>query len=210
MTVAYSVISEEFQKTAFGEYLARMPQDFADKVRKYRRWQDAQATLLGKLLLVDVVGRGDWNLLNRIEQTSFGRPYINGFPDFNISHSGRFVLIACDPIGKVGVDVEEMRAIKHEDFRFQMTGNEWERVNGAADQQFAFYTYWTQKEAVIKAHGNGLSIPLKSFEIHNDRTFVEGELFYLKKLELAPDALCYIASNHPLSNPITPEPLNFL
>lgn len=48
----------------------------------------------------------------------------------------------------------------------------------------AFFNFWTQKEAVIKSHGHVLSIPLKSFEILDNVTKIDGEKFYLTELKM--------------------------
>lgn len=209
MTVVHSIISEDFHKLFFDKFLAELPQDFAKRARRFRRWQDAQAALLGRLLLIEVIGKGNRAILNRLEYTHYGRPYITGLPDFNITHSGRHVLLACDPFLRIGIDIEEVRPINHEDFRFQMTDNEWLRIDSAPQPLAAFYTYWTQKEAVIKAHGNGLSLPLKSFEVQDDQTRIGDETFYVKRIEIAGDAVCYIASNEIIEEEIKPRLITF-
>jgi 4'-phosphopantetheinyl transferase len=209
MTIVHSIISEDFHRLYFEQFLAELPKDFADRVRRFRRWQDAQAALLGRLLLIEVIGKGDRSILSRLEYTHYGRPYIQGLPDFNISHSGNHVLLACDPFSRIGIDIEEVRPIRHEDFRFQMTENEWLRIDTAPDPLAAFYTYWTQKEAVIKAHGNGLSLPLKSFEVQDDQTQIGEEVFYVKRIEIASDAVCYIASNRRITEVVTPRVMTF-
>lgn len=209
MTIVHSIISEEFHRLYFEQFLAELPRDFADRVRRFRRWQDAQAALLGRLLLIEIIGKGDRSILSRLEYTHYGRPYIQGLPDFNISHSGNHVLLACDPFSRIGIDIEEARPIKWEDFRFQMTENEWLRIDSAPDQLAAFYTYWTQKEAVIKAHGNGLSLPLKSFEVQDEQTRIGEDVFYVKRIEIASDAVCYIASNRRVTEAVTPRFMEF-
>ncbi len=89
--------------------------------------------------------------------------------EFNLSHSGDYALIAVARGGRVGIDIERMRE-----------NTEWERM---AHRYFsecevselmslppehrivAFFNCWTRKEAYIKAHGLGLSLPLDSFDV---------------------------------------------
>ena len=75
-------------------------------------------------------------------------------------------------LGDIGIDIEKIEPIKISDFKSQMTNNEWESVNNSKDTERSFFCYWSQKEAVIKTHGKGLTIPLKSFEVQNNKTTI--------------------------------------
>src|SRR5690606_15909818 len=119
--------------------------------------------------------------------------FVNGDLKFNISHSGEIVVCAMTTICDIGVDIEKICPIDWTDFVFQMTESEFEIINTSKNSLGAFFNYWTQKEAIIKAHGNGLSIPLKSFEIHNDKATIESDFFFLKELYIAESYKCYIA-----------------
>jgi len=204
MKVAYTRISKTFQKNCFKEFLARLPAPLADRVARFQRWTDAQASLLGKLLLCETLGGGDASLLSILEYSKFGKPFISGFPNFNISHSGNYVVFATGDVDKVGIDVEEMKDQNFEDFRMQMTAGEWNTICSADNRQIAFYTYWTKKEAIIKAHGSGLSIPLTSFEIERGKTIIEGQAFFVAPIALESGYLCQLASDHPIIQVPTP------
>ena len=89
--------------------------------------------------------------------------------NFNLSHSGDFVLIAIASSHKVGVDVEKHRQdMEHEKIanRFFSEREQSELEKLPNDQKMiGFFNCWTRKEAYIKAHGLGLLLPLDSFDV---------------------------------------------
>jgi 4'-phosphopantetheinyl transferase len=89
--------------------------------------------------------------------------------NFNLSHSGRMALYAITRSMEIGVDVERVRS----DFEYEEIAHHFFSVNEVAmlhtipteKKLEAFYNCWTRKEAYIKAHGKGLSLPLDSFDV---------------------------------------------
>lgn len=88
---------------------------------------------------------------------------------FNVSHSGTKALLAFAHAREVGVDIEQIR----ENFDHQALAR---RFFSPAEQQAladlapskkcrGFFRCWTRKEAYIKAHGAGLSLPLHAFDV---------------------------------------------
>lgn len=105
---------------------------------------------------------------------SKGKPFLaekSGEPglEFNISHSRDIGLFAFTRGRRVGVDVEFMRA----DFGGEEIARRYFAEEEVLELQSlpptsretGFFLCWTRKEAYIKAHGDGLSIPLKSFHV---------------------------------------------
>lgn len=97
-----------------------------------------------------------------------GRPFLkntrwNG--DFNISHSGDWIICALAAIGKVGIDVEEIKPI---DLRIAvkvLTHEEYLSMIelDSCSQLSFFYNIWTLKESFIKVTGQGLILEPASF-----------------------------------------------
>ena len=89
---------------------------------------------------------------------------------FNVAHSKDTILVALCQQGAIGVDLEDhdatveamgvAEAVFHpkEVARLAAYGNDRERLR-------AFYRCWTQKEAVAKADGRGMSLPFTCFEV---------------------------------------------
>ena len=106
-----------------------------------------------------------------------GKPYLAataaGQPvQFNLSHCGGSALLAITRDDPVGVDIEAVRALPDaaEVAKAQFSPAEhaaWRQL--PSDQRAdGFFACWTRKEAVVKALGGGLSIPLDSFEVSVD------------------------------------------
>jgi 4'-phosphopantetheinyl transferase len=107
------------------------------------------------------------------ETTAADRPYITGgFEgrlDFNLSHAGDAIIVAVGGEQRVGVDVEEVRGdMAHEDLAarfFAPSEIDELRAGDPHSLSEAFFACWTKKEAIVKAVGRGLQIPLDSFSV---------------------------------------------
>lgn len=103
--------------------------------------------------------------------SEFGKPSVANAIDlhFNISHSGGLAVMGFTRAASIGVDLEKVKPnleIKPIASRF-FAEREQEVLFSLPDhlQLSAFYQCWTSKEAFIKAHGQGLSLPLDEFEV---------------------------------------------
>lgn len=106
---------------------------------------------------------------------AYEKPYLAGVGlQFNLSHSGALAFLAVSATTEVGIDVElvtEENDLSRERIaeRF-FSPNEVAALRAlpAAQQSHAFLRCWTRKEAFIKARGDGLSLPLDSFDVTLD------------------------------------------
>jgi 4'-phosphopantetheinyl transferase len=89
--------------------------------------------------------------------------------DFNLSHSGDLTLFAVAQGRKLGVDLERVDAdVEWEPLAgrfFSPQENAALRALPPDLRRQAFFTCWTRKEAYVKAQGQGLSLPLDSFDV---------------------------------------------
>ncbi|WP_103562870.1 4'-phosphopantetheinyl transferase family protein [Actinomadura rubteroloni] len=89
-----------------------------------------------------------------------GRPVIAGGPHLSISHSGDRVVLALSPHGPLGVDVEEASGRLNDSFADHVLA-EGEQGSGEAE----LLAYWTRKEALLKATGDGLREPMTKLRV---------------------------------------------
>ena len=95
-----------------------------------------------------------------------GKPCLkhNGWR-FNISHCDDVALFAFSKTSEVGVDVEAIRPIREADAIAAHVFSPLERLACEMNQPLEFLRCWTRKEALVKALGEGLSMPLEQFDI---------------------------------------------
>lgn len=88
-------------------------------------------------------------------------------PFFNLSHSGALALLAISGTGELGIDIEEVREVPRWPNIVREFFDESERRALLRPDQTAraFLAYWTRKEAVAKATGLALNLPLSSFSV---------------------------------------------
>lgn len=88
---------------------------------------------------------------------------------FNLSHSGDMAVIAVTLGHEVGIDIERIEPGKADlaiaERYFSSREIATLRNLPAVDQEVAFFTCWTRKEAYIKGRGDGLFIPLRDFDV---------------------------------------------
>ena len=130
---------------------------------------------------------------------SYGKPSLSGIPSapqFNVSHSGDCVLIGVS-LGPCGVDVERShtRLSEHSIAERFFCPRE---VQWLRRTQNGFLRLWTMKEAVIKAVGRGLSVPLSDVDVTDiaegnastltlETPGLEKQTLWLKELNAAKD-----------------------
>jgi 4'-phosphopantetheinyl transferase len=93
-----------------------------------------------------------------------GPPVVaGGRPCLSVSHSGEWVAVAVSSGGPVGVDVEDAtRRVDEGIGRHVLAPAE---SSAGPLQGAAIFSYWTRKEAIIKATGDGLRAPMPEITV---------------------------------------------
>ena len=87
---------------------------------------------------------------------------------FNVAHSGGQALYAFASEGDVGIDVEHVRSLDPLALSSTCFSSAEQHELSAVDPEVRLRTFfdgWVRKEAVVKADGRGLTLPLQSFTV---------------------------------------------
>lgn len=108
------------------------------------------------------------------EFNEYGKPSLTRIQNntklhFNLSHSKNYMSVGFVKNALIGVDVEMMKPLKDhlEIAKRFFSDNEFEQLMSFSSDKLldGFYSCWTAKESVIKLSGEGLSYPLKDFDV---------------------------------------------
>ena len=152
-------------------HLALLDGQEVARARHYQFAADRDRSLLGAVLLRIAAARhlGGRPADVAVDRTcgrcgaQHGRPRLPGSGlHASVSHSGDVVGVALTRAGPVGIDIEAVREIDFAAVAESVcTPAERPDVRTAAD----FYSFWTRKEAVLKATGDGLARPMTDLHV---------------------------------------------
>lgn len=145
------------------------------RAMRFRNALDAARHLVGRALARRVLGAGQARPPAEFALSPWGKPFCppeasaaGAPPDFSIAHSGGMVWAAFCHAGPVGVDVERTLPLPDiYELAGQLHQRECEDIRALSgpERTAAFYRCWTRKEAVLKALGRGLNLPLDGFRV---------------------------------------------
>lgn len=202
INIYYAKITGVMSQSILAYYTDYLPGNLQERNFRFLKWQDQYLNLFGKLLLMiglRYIGVNKYSLKD-ICFTQYGRPYLNNDIDFNISHSGEYVVCVIGKNVKLGVDIEKIRDVHFRDFESVMTITEWEEIICSKSPLRTFFKYWTIKESVIKADGRGLSIPLIDICIKDNYANYDNQSFMLQELCIDKNYSAYLATNNDVAN----------
>jgi 4'-phosphopantetheinyl transferase len=164
----------EASESNFAQAFSWLSPDEVERADRFRFDWHRRVFVLGRAVLRALVAS-----YSRIppEEASFtygpkGKPALGGGQcplRFNVSNSGDLAAYAFTSDYEIGVDVEHrVRRIEIEAIarRFFASDEVADLLALPEDKrQEAFFNCWTRKEAYIKAVGEGLSVPLDSFQV---------------------------------------------
>jgi phosphopantetheinyl transferase len=150
-----------------------LPEEFrhADQIRhELSRAEFVTARALLRVILGHCLGIGPRRVVLR--KTATGKPFVPDWCNpprlrFNVSHSHGEILIAVARGFEIGVDVEPVRPLDDMDAvaaEFMTPGEALLYDISGEKKPETFFRVWTRKEALLKATGLGLQLPLRQTE----------------------------------------------
>ncbi|WEK21232.1 MAG: 4'-phosphopantetheinyl transferase superfamily protein [Candidatus Pedobacter colombiensis] len=174
-------------------YPAILRMDEIEKASRFRQVEDAKRYIIGKFFLRMILSK---TLVVKPSDIIFSytqnkKPYIAS-QHFNISHSGNYTIIAISPL-PIGIDIEFVKS----DFNYSpllkecFTPLELRHIHNKID----FYTFWTRKEAVLKASGEGIIDNLHAIDCSESTVFRAGSNYKLISNQLNREHIISLAIN---------------
>jgi 4'-phosphopantetheinyl transferase len=141
----------------------------------------------------------------------FGKPCLGSAQvegiAFNVSHSHSILLVAVARNAEVGIDLEQIRSelVSADLVARHFSDCERKALANLPERELtsAFFSIWTEKEALMKAMGYGLSQPLQCFNVRpgagaaGNSTIMPNppgpDRWYIHTLDIHPDFACALA-----------------
>ena len=107
----------------------------------------------------------------------YGRPELSSKHKinfyFNLSHSATRAFIICSSFPLCGIDVEDIKKMEYspELLNMVLSKKEEKSLRNTSNKDKLFFSYWTLKEAHLKALGKGFSISPKEISFEALDTF---------------------------------------
>lgn len=160
------------QQTALHAFaLKNTLQDEHARAGRFARKEDSLRNLLGRALLRRMaVHYGGMDPAQVIRSNTWGKPELPGCTvGCNVSHAGNQVWVAVSTHPRVGIDVELTNAPEeYHDIAAGFHPDEIAALRRMPNGKFATVRCWSRKEAVSKATGMGVSLPLRAYAVECD------------------------------------------
>ena len=206
--IFYTKQTAILEENIFQKFLLQLPPFLQQEIKAYKHRESAQASLFGKILLLYAFKKMNADyLLNHIQLGVKDRPFINDNLDFNISHSGDYIITAIAENSKVGIDIEKHRNLNISLFKKYFNDSEWNDIQTAQNKLKIFFDYWTIKESAIKCDGRGVEVLSKTHTL-KQKVNCDGVLFDYKQLYIEDGYSCAVCSTNNFTVKCTPVLLN--
>lgn len=169
------------------------------KIGKYHFAKDRIMKMAGyQLLKYAIMQTGSSpDLIEQIESSHYGKPYIKNWYPYSLSYSGERVVLAYTTMDGLGIDLEQKKAnIDLVAMKSICHPCEHWSIGSHPCSTEAFYKIWVKKEAVLKAAGTGLIDALDKIDCSGNQVALHGKLWYFTPVKMPGQGyICYLCTN---------------
>lgn len=189
LNIIIKKIDSEYIKNNYDELVASLYEERRNTVKRLKLEGPRIVSISAGLLLQEVIKEElniDTNDL-QFKKGENGKPKLEGYDfHFNLSHSGEYVVIVYGA-QEVGIDIERIK-----DNNLSVAKRCFlEAENGYINSDARRFTQiWTMKESYLKLTGEGISVPLNSFEVDIDNMCVKATDYQYSMKELEDYIIC--------------------
>ncbi len=180
-------------------YQASLPEATRTRISRYFRDHDKALSITGRLLLIEGLNRLGIPTRNdlSVHYPTGARPVLPLSPwvRFSISHSGEWVVCALSQDLEVGIDLELQTSLNLVAMSRFLASGEWQKIEEAANPTDLFHTYWTRKEAIIKAADRVAIDEFAAIDTSGPAPRLNGKRWHLSPIDIHPDYTCWLASD---------------
>lgn len=166
------------------EALSLLSDQRREQALRYK-FELGQRTCAAAYLLLCEGLRKEYGIMEKpvFEYGEHGKPFLVGHPEihFNLSHCREAAICIIDS-KPVGIDVESIREYRQSLVDYTMNADEVHQIQQAERPDVEFIKLWTQKEAVLKLSGEGISNHVKQVLVDHPAsltTVVSPDLRYI-------------------------------
>ena len=196
LLVLYCHTNTELADEELETFMNLLPDFLQNEVLRYRKWEDSYNALFGKLLVkigFEFLKREEFNF-SLFKKSETGKPYLEGERiKFNISHCHGFAICVFG-YQEIGIDVEKNAPINYNNFTMAFNPKEIDIMKKEGVDKF--YEFWTKKESILKATGEGIATSLKKIDSSQDQIVYGRKTFRISK-HFFDDKFCSIAYTSP-------------
>jgi 4'-phosphopantetheinyl transferase len=197
-TYVIKVATVQYYDLISNDYLNVLSPYEIQRSLRFKQDKDKRRFIAGRHLLRTVLSKIVQVDKREIEfsYSEFNKPLFKNI-DFNLSHSGEYILVATG-LGAIGIDVEYMKpGFEYEPVLGICFGpEEISYIKSSDNESLSFYTFWTRKEAVLKATGEGLIDNLPEINCVDDVVYREKTQYQLVSFMVDNSHMGSLAANN--------------
>ncbi|WP_242319013.1 4'-phosphopantetheinyl transferase superfamily protein [Bacillus cereus group sp. BfR-BA-01349] len=157
----------EYDVTDLLRFLPFLEKETQRQIARLQKYDDKKRTLIGNYMAKYLIAKHTQQDIKDIHfiTTKYGKKIVGNYSvSFNISHSGKWVMLALSTNEAIGIDIEKVSMINigENAHFFNEIEQRYLKELPTNEAQYAFYRMWTAKESFFKCIGNGLSQPLNT------------------------------------------------